>query len=208
MRFIAAVPPLPNPADLAVKRREQASTIAEAKGARLLFVSSLEDGMVVLNEADGTIIDEPIPWMGTFDPVVGMKVIRLTVPGRGSKHAAPAYVAIGPVKASVPVVPTATVGAAMGTSPGAMTVSGTDRSGTIIQNPGTSTAAGVLWTVTFATPKANATYRPQVTNLSSTAADAVTYITTRTTTGFNIAARNAPGASQMAVVWFIPEVTP
>lgn len=200
------VPPLPNPADAAVRQREQVERISTAGGNRILFVHAIEGIMVVLEEADGTVIDEPIPWMGAFDPVVGDRAMRIGSPGRGNKHAAPAYVAVGPIRKSVPLVPSATAGPAMGTSPGAMSVSGTDRSGTIIQNPGTSTTSGVLWTVTFATPKAISNYRPQLTNLSSTSADAVIYATARTTTGFNIACRNAPGATQMAICWFIPEV--
>jgi len=56
--------------------------------------------MVILQEADGTLIDEAVPWIGAFEPLPGDKVIRLTVPGRGSKHAANAYVALGPVKTS------------------------------------------------------------------------------------------------------------
>jgi hypothetical protein len=212
------VPPLPNPADAAVRQREQVERISTAGGNRLLFVSALENGMVVLEEADGTLIDEPIPWIGAYDPVVGDKVIRIGVPGRGSKHAAPAYVAIGPVTSSALTGRTLTVsriagdgdtasvavGAAMGTSPGAITASGTDLLGTVIQNAGTSTANGILWTVTYATPRTG-TPRPFLQAVSSGAADANLYVTNRTGTGFNIACRNAPAASsQIAAEWWAP----
>lgn len=91
--------------------------------------------------------------------------------------------------------PAFTVGAAMGSGPGAQTITGNDTSCTIIQDAGTSTTTGVMWTVVFATARAASTYRASVHSAGSNAADCRLYTTNKTVNGFDIACRVAPTAS-------------
>lgn len=100
--------------------------------------------------------------------------------------------------------PAFAAGAAMGSSPGAQTITGNDTSATIIQNAGTSTTTGVMWTVTFANARPASTYRVLLQSLGTNAAGADLYVTNRTVNGFDIGCRVAPTAStQVAVAMLV-----
>lgn len=96
-------------------------------------------------------------------------------------------------------------GAAMGSSPGAQTITGSDISATIIQDAGASgVTTGVLWSVAFAVARPNTTYRVFGFSLGTNAADCRLYATNRTVDGFDIGCRVAPtAATQMAVCYWI-----
>jgi hypothetical protein len=92
-----ALAPLPRPADVAARREDAVRGILAGAANRLLYVSAYAGGLVTLREADGTVIDEPIAWVGHLPPQVGDAAIRLAVAGRGGRDAAPSSVALGPI---------------------------------------------------------------------------------------------------------------
>lgn len=95
-------------------------------------------------------------------------------------------------------------GGALGTSPGAQTVVGHDISGVILQNTGTGPTNGTLWTVTFASAKANSNYRVHLNARGASGAALQLYSTSQTTGGFVIGCGAAPAAStQIAVAWAV-----
>lgn len=96
--------PLPRPADVAAKRDERVRDAAAAVGNRLLYVTSYVAGLVTLQQADGTVIDEAIAWAGVLPPQPGDGVVRLTIPGRGTRDAAPTFVALPIVRTDTPGV--------------------------------------------------------------------------------------------------------
>jgi hypothetical protein len=88
---------LPLPADTAQRTGTRVREIAAEMAPRLLFVSAFASGLVTLMEADGSVIDEPVAWIGANPPQTGDAVLALMVPGRGHRHASGTRVAIGPV---------------------------------------------------------------------------------------------------------------
>lgn len=91
--------------------------------------------------------------------------------------------------------PSAVVGAAAGTSPSAVTVSGNDSAGTLSLTNGSATTSGVLLTVTFAsgytgTPKVTLTY-----DLAGGGTFPVLIATNRSSTGFAVYVPSALAAS-------------
>lgn len=88
---------LPHPSDHVQRQGDAVRDIAAGMSPRLLYVSSFAVGLVTLKEADGSIIDTAIPFIGVFPPQADDAVIRLTIPGRGDKAAASSFVAIGPI---------------------------------------------------------------------------------------------------------------
>jgi hypothetical protein len=88
---------LPRPTDKTRRDADAIRDIAASTAPRLLYVSSVASGLVVLKEADGTIISESIAYIGTIPPQVGDSVVRIAIPGRGDKHAKGSYVAVGPI---------------------------------------------------------------------------------------------------------------
>ena len=146
----------------------------------------------------GTLTGPDIALTGTLSAVAGSFTGNVNA-GNSASDELRVYNLIGQGTA-----PSLAAGAAMGTSPGAQTITGHDVSGTIIQNAGTSTTTGVLWTLTFANAKASATYRVYLQSLGTNGADVRLYVTNRTTGGFDIGCRVAPTAStQMAVAWLV-----
>jgi hypothetical protein len=91
--------------------------------------------------------------------------------------------------------PTAVVGAAAGTAPSAVTVSGRDDDGTVSLTVGTATAAGHLVTVTFAQAKAAAPSGIVLTPGGDNSAAAQLEVRNITAAGFDVYVKNAPTAS-------------
>jgi hypothetical protein len=90
--------PLPRPTDHAERLGAALARRLAKLAPRRLFVDSVSSGLIVLEEADGTLIDEPIAWISAVPLVPGDAVVRLTLPGSGDRHAAPSHVAIGPIR--------------------------------------------------------------------------------------------------------------
>lgn len=89
-------------------------------------------------------------------------------------------------------------------SGGTVTMSGTDTSGTVSINVGSGASSGVLATVTFVSAYNNTPHvvMTPVTNNGSLAAINY-YVTNRTTTGFSIAATNAPSAGSISFDYIV-----
>ena len=94
---VSTLAPLPRPPDVARRREDAVRAMLDGTANRLLYVSSYASGLVTLREADGTVIDSPIAWVGVFAPQTGDACVRIALPGRGSRDAAASYVAFGPV---------------------------------------------------------------------------------------------------------------
>jgi hypothetical protein len=90
--------PLPRPTDHAERLGAALARRLAKLAPRRLFVDSVASGLVTLEEADGTLIDEPIAWISAVPLVPGDAVLVVPVPGTGDKHAAGSRVAIGPIR--------------------------------------------------------------------------------------------------------------
>lgn len=88
---------LPRPSDHADRLGQRIRAIVAKASPRRLFVSSVSSGLVVLREADGTVIDEGVAYIGVVPPQVGDAVLVVPLPGSGSRHAAGSRVALGPI---------------------------------------------------------------------------------------------------------------
>lgn len=89
--------PLPRASERTQKDDEAIRKIVESIAPRILYVNSYAGGMVTLQEADGEVIDEAIPWASTGDdfPQPGQPVMRMMSPGKGVRSAAGAALAVG-----------------------------------------------------------------------------------------------------------------
>jgi hypothetical protein len=130
-RALVLIPPLPRPGDHALRREEATRRQIERVANRLLYVSAYASGLVTLREGDGTVIDEPIAWAGLFPPQPGDAVVRIALPGRGDRDAAPSYVAWGPVHKA-------------DDGPGIVDREGSASGATVATNPSTTTYVNAL----------------------------------------------------------------
>ncbi len=147
---------LPDPSAHARRQREAIGSLVLPANAELLYVNSIAGNLVVLRRLDGTVIDEEIVALALAPLQVGDRVVRLPLPGSGTRDARGSYVAIGPVRPTR-AAPTVTVGAAAGGGATA-TVSGTDEFCRVTLNVGTSPATGTLFTLTWANARRSAAY--------------------------------------------------
>jgi hypothetical protein len=120
-------------------------------------------------------------------------LVKVVKPNGGSSSTA--RVNLGPDGTA----PTATTGAAAGTAPSAITVSGHDDDGTISLTTGTATAAGKVATVTFATAKAAPPDGIVISADNDVASAAGLQVRNVTAAGFEVWARTAPTASSALV---------
>lgn len=116
-------------------------------------------------------------------------VVKVQKPAGGSSSTA--RVTLGPPDG----MPTATVGAAAGTAPSAVTVTGRDSDATVSLTIGTSPAAGKVCSVVFAAAKANPPDGIVVSADGDNAVGAGLEVRNVTATGFDVYAKNAPTAS-------------
>lgn len=105
--------------------------------------------------------------------------------------------------------PTVTVGAGLGASATVNNVIGAEGAGLVTVAASGTTATGDIFTVTFATARANSDYIIQLTPAGSGTAGLQLYISARTATLFTVAARNAPVSGvtytvYWAVLGFVP----
>ena len=117
---------------------------------------------------------------------------------------------IYPARKSTATGWTSAVGAAMGSSPGAITQSGAEYTGRVVADSGSSgTTAGILFTITFATARANSNYNIFINPQNLESARCNPYGVNTSTTQFTISAQVAPNVStQIRIGWLIEDKTP
>lgn len=98
----------------------------------------------------------------------------------------------------------------MGSSPGAITQAGAEYTGRVLGDAGSSgTTTGILFTITFATPRPNSNYNIFLNPQNSDSAAVRAYGVNDSTTQFTIRCQTAPGTGQqMRFGWLIEDRTP
>jgi hypothetical protein len=150
---------LPTPAEHAQRQREAIERLLIPHAARLLVVASVSGQKAILAEQDGTVIDEEITVAGSR-VYPGDLVVRLPLPGRGRRDAAPSYVVVGPVNA-VRGTPTVLVGTTDGPAAGVgatASVVGTDEFCRVTVVTGSAPGTGALFTLVWSVPRPNSAY--------------------------------------------------
>ena len=105
---------------------------------------------------------------------------------------------------------TSAVGAAMGSSPGAITQAGAEYTGRILAASGSSgTTTGILFTITFANARANSNYNIFINPQNFETARCLPYGVNDSSSQFTIRCQVAPNTStQIRVGWLIEDRTP
>ena len=105
---------------------------------------------------------------------------------------------------------TSAVGAAMGSSPGAITQSGAEYTGRILADSGSSgTTTGILFTITFANARPTSNYNIFINPQNVESARCNAYGINDSTTQFTIRCQVAPNVSeQLRFGWLIEDRTP
>lgn len=160
-----------------------------------------------------------------FDIATNDEVLVVQVPNWPTLGARSQYVIVGPLQRSAPTSHTisprllvkgvfddasatgygVSAGAALGSSPGAVTQTGNEYCGRLIQTTGSSgLAAGILWTVTFVNPRPTSNYNVFLDPQNADSAAVNPYAVNDSNTQFTIRCQTAPGAAkQMRIGWWI-----
>lgn len=180
--------------------RKQVSLIWTEKGASLPTAKSGHRGAVVLKRNDGVAAD--LAYLGLYDAAGAPQLRQIATTDITDT--------LYPARKSTATGWTSAVGAAMGSSPGAITQSGAEYTGRILADSGSSgTTTGVLFTVTFATERPNSNYNIFINPQNVESARCNAYGINDSTTQFTIRCQVAPNVSeQLRFGWLIEDRTP
>ena len=156
-------------------------------------------GMLFSKRVSGT---EDEPYIGVADASDVMQLRRLLTKTLADT--------LYPARKSTATGWSAAAGAAMGSSPGAITQAGAEYTGRVLGDAGSSgTTTGILFTITFATPRPNSNYNIFLNPQNSDSAAVRAYGVNDSTTQFTIRCQTAPGTGQqMRFGWLIEDRTP